>query len=100
VVHIHPETKRGVHAVARRDPAVPVATIIASVVVIDMALRWSGRQEVLGSLEFSALRLAIAMTAALGVVAAFLVLGIWLTGSSPTASGLRRFASENFRWGV
>jgi hypothetical protein len=90
-----PRTLAGLIVLALLAP-----TFIALVVAIDMALRWSGRQEVLGSLEFSPLRLAIAMTAGLGVMAALLVLGIWLARSSPTASGVKRFVSENFRWGV
>jgi len=76
--------------------ALVAPTCVALVALIDAAIRWSGRQNVLGSLEFSAVRLAIAMTAALGVVAGLLTIAIWFAGSGVTASELKRFFAEHF----
>ena len=87
-----PRTITGASVLVVSGPA-----FIAMAVSIDVLLQWSGRQELLGSLEPSSLRMAIAMAGAVGIVAALLAAGIWFAGSSVTASGLRHFLADNFR---
>jgi hypothetical protein len=73
---------------------------VALVTAMDAGLQWSGRQEVLGSLEFSAVRLVISMVAAVAIVAVLVLFGRSLVESGPVVSAARRFLAANFRWSV
>jgi hypothetical protein len=87
-----PRTLAGLLVLAAAGPA-----FVALVAATDTGLRWSGRQEVLGTLEFSALRLAIAMVAAVIVVASLALFGTWFVRSSTAAPAVSRFLADNFR---
>jgi len=91
-LEVVPRTPAGLLVLAASGPS-----FIALLAATDAGLRWSGRQEVLGSLEFSALRLAIAMGAAVVMITALVLFGNWFAGSSAPALAVRRFLADNFR---
>jgi len=86
-----PRTPAGLLILAAAAPA-----FVALVAAMDAGLRWSGQQKVLGALEFSALRLTIAMVAAVILVASLALFGNWFVRSATAASAVSRFLAHNF----